>query len=104
MELFEREEVTESNPDGVAWKQREKFMAWVSTAEEGIVWALDEEGEVWILNDGTISVDDYVPNNELGWTLAPEALLVQVDVGYNSHVVGVDDEGKVWWRTGVNEQ
>jgi hypothetical protein len=91
------------NEEGVDWLQRESFMAYVSTAEEGIVWALDEEGEVWILDSGTISIDDTVPNDQLGWTHAPDALLMQVDVGYNSQVAGVDSAGKVYWRTGVTD-
>jgi hypothetical protein len=78
-------------------------MAYVSTAEEGIVWSLDEKGEVWVLKTGSISKDDFVPNDELGWTHAPDALLIQVDVGYNSQVAGVDDEGVVYWRTGITD-
>jgi hypothetical protein len=102
-ELFERTEVSGDKAIGEEWLQRESYMAYVSTAEEGIVWSLDEKGEVWILKSGSISIDDTVPNGELGWTHAPDALLVQVDVGYNSQVAGVDDQGAVYWRTGITD-
>jgi hypothetical protein len=35
-------------------------MIYVSTAEEGVVWALDEEHDVWVLKTGIISIEEPV--------------------------------------------
>jgi len=102
-QMYQRIGVSADNISGDSWDQTERYMAWVSTAEEGIVWSLDDKGDVFVLKTGSISVDPFVPNNELGWTHAPDALLIQVDVGYNSQVAGVDEEGQVYWRTGITD-
>ena len=44
-------------------------MAWLASAEEGIVWAINPEGEAWILKVGTITTREYVDNIPNGWTL-----------------------------------
>jgi hypothetical protein len=55
-------------------------MTYVSTAEEGIVWAIDDDHDVWVLRAGTISVD-VVIDNEPEWRPVPDVKLVYVDVG-----------------------
>jgi hypothetical protein len=51
-------------------------MAFVSTAEQGIVWALDQDGNLWILDTGDISVQEVIDNTDGGWTLVePEKLM-----------------------------
>lgn len=47
-------------------------MAYVATAEQGIVWALDGEGNVWVLNEGTISIEEVIDNAEHDWVLIPD--------------------------------
>ena len=55
-------------------------MTYVSTAEEGIVWAIDDDHDVWVLRAGSISVEDVI-KNEPTWKPIPDAKLVYVDVG-----------------------
>jgi hypothetical protein len=43
-------------------------MSYVATAEQGIAWALDCAGDVWILDTGDISEEDIPTNEEEGWT------------------------------------
>jgi len=76
-------------------------MAFVSTAEQGIVWALDQTGSLWILDTGEISVDDVIHNESLGWTVVEDGLLVQVDVGKNGLLVGRKTDGLTYLRTGI---
>jgi hypothetical protein len=59
-------------------------MTFVSTSEQGIVWAIDDEADIWVLKTGSITVDRPVQNEEHGWTLIEEIELIQVDVGYNA--------------------
>jgi len=51
-EVYMRENYQESSPNGDDWTQMPGSMAFVSTAEEGIVWALDQSGSLWVLNTG----------------------------------------------------
>jgi hypothetical protein len=76
-------------------------MAFVSTAEEGVVWALDQTGSLWILNTGTVSIGTVIKNEELGWTLVEDGLLVQVDVGRNGRLIGRKTDGNTYLRTGI---
>ena len=82
-------------------------MSFTSSAEVGIVWALNPEGEAWILKVGEITTHEYVENIPAGWTLVEGVeggnLLIQVDSGYNSQVVGVSDTGIVYQRTGISK-
>lgn len=50
-------------------------MAYCSTAEEGIVWTIDNDGDVFILDSGSISIWVPVDNSEFDWVLAPDAEL-----------------------------
>jgi len=62
-----RRKFTAANPDGVEWEQIPGSMRWVSTAEEGIVWALDDEDDIWIWEEGKISVEEIVRNEKVGF-------------------------------------
>jgi len=43
-------------------------MIYVSTAEQGIVWAIDDEYDTWVLKAGEITIDDIVDTNDhMGW-------------------------------------
>jgi hypothetical protein len=77
------------------------WMQYVSTAEEGIVWAIDVEYDVWVLETGSISTAEIIRNQELGWTLIEEQKLVQLDTGFNGYVVGLSDNGAAHWRNGI---
>jgi len=75
-------------------------MKLVSTAEEGIVWALDDEDDIWIWEEGKISVEEIVRNEKVGYKLI-SGKLVQVDTGANGRLVGVNAGGSAFMRTGV---
>jgi hypothetical protein len=79
----------------------EGSMAFVTTAEEGIVWGLDQSGALWLYDDGTISTVDVIKNEEHGWTLVEDGKLVQVDVGKNGRLLGRKTDGLTYFRTGI---
>jgi len=67
---------TENDLVGDNWVEVKGWMQYVSTAEEGIVWAIDVEYDVWVLETGTISIAEIIKNQELGWTLVEGQKLV----------------------------
>jgi streptogramin lyase len=76
-------------------------MQYVSTAEEGIVWAIDDDHDVWVLrNDGTISMGTVV-NNAPTWTLVPNSDFTYIDVGRQGQLVAVTDSGCSFWMRGI---
>jgi len=89
---------------GTSWEQIPGRQRFVSSAEEGIVWAIDPEDDVWILKTGDISIQEYTDNIEEGWTLIENYAgntLIQVDSGCNSQLVGVNSQGMAYYRTGI---
>jgi hypothetical protein len=97
---------TDNKPEGLSWEEVPQYMRFVSSAEEGIVWAIDPQDDVWILIAGDISIHEYTNNIEEGWTLIENFAgntLKQVDSGYNSQLVGVSAEGKAYYRTGITK-
>jgi hypothetical protein len=103
-EVYHRTGYAEANPNGDDWEQIPGSMAFVSTAEQGIVWALDVVGGLWILDTGAISEEEVVNNETLGWTLVEDGLLVQVDVGKNGRLVGRKTDGLTYFRTGITTE
>jgi len=101
-EIFRRTGLSDTNHSGDGWEQHQGEMTYVSTAEEGIVWAIDDDHDVWVLKAGTISVVDVV-DNEPTWTPIPNAQLVYVDVGRQGQLVGLRESGCSFWRKGITE-
>jgi len=80
-------------------------MTYIATAEQSVVWAIDVDGEVWRWNGGEITIEAIVNNVDHGWTHVSEKQLIKVDVGYNSQVVGIEEErGEALFRTGVTPE
>jgi hypothetical protein len=90
------------NPMGTAWKKECGEMMYVSTAEQGVVWAIDDDHDVWVLKTGTITIDQTI-NNEPTWSKIPDAKLVYVDVGRQGQLVGLKDTGCSFWRKGITQ-
>jgi len=91
---------------GTSWEQVPGRQRFVSSAEEGIVWAIDPEDDVWILKTGEISIQEYTDNIEEGWTLIENYAgntMIQLDSGYNSQLVAVNAEGKAFYREGITK-
>ncbi len=78
-------------------------MTWVSTAEEGVVWGIDEEHDIWIYRDGDISIEEFTTNDEHGWTHV-EGKLKQLEVSRYGWVVGVNEGGNIYWREGITKE
>jgi hypothetical protein len=89
---------------GSGWEQNQQigWMRYVSTAEEGVVWGIDVEYDVWVLYTGTISTVDIINNQQQGWTLVEPQKLVQIDTGFNGYTVGLADGGQAYWRNDVS--
>jgi hypothetical protein len=100
-EVYFRQNYAESTPNGDDWEQLSGSMAFVSTAEESIVWALDQSGSLWVLDGGDISVVSVIHNEDEGWTKVEDGKLVQVDVGRNGHLIGRFTDGLTYFRTGI---
>ena len=86
-EVYSREGVDHASSPwgtGFGWIQVPGEMTYVATAEEGIVWGIDVDGEVWRYDGGEISIQVVINNVDHGWTLVPEKKLMEVDVGYNA--------------------
>jgi hypothetical protein len=89
---------------GTSWKQVLGTQSFVTTAEDGVTWAIDAEGEVWRWDGGVITMEAIVNNVEDDWVHIAEKQLIKVDVGYNSQVVGIESvQGNALFRTGVTE-
>jgi len=86
---------------GTHWEQVYGEHSMVTTAEEGIVWAIDAHGQTWRWNEGQISLEEIIDNADHEWTWIEHEQLIRVDVGYNSQVVGIKDNGDALFRTGV---
>ncbi len=90
---------------GTSWEEVPGEMRFVSTAEEGITWGIDPEGEVWRWLEGEISIEEIVDNTHHHWIHVPEKQLIKLDVGYNSEVVGIEeDNGDALYREGVTPE
>ena len=87
---------------GVAWEAVAGPQAFVATAEEGITWAIDAEGEVWRWKQGLITIEQVIDNVAHEWEHIAERQLIRVDVGGpTSTVVGIEQGGNALFRTGV---
>jgi len=51
-------------------------MNYIATAEQGIVWGLDGEGNVWVLDIGEISIEVEIRNEDNGWILVDDGRFV----------------------------
>jgi hypothetical protein len=100
-EVYERVTAAE-NIAGTRWVQHTGAMIYVSTAEEGIVWAIDDDHDVWVLRAGTISVD-VVIDNEPEWSPIPGVKLTYVDVGRQGQLVALKSSGCSFWRKGITK-
>jgi hypothetical protein len=56
-----------------------------------------------MLKTGTIDDARIIQNADEGWTLVPNVHLIEVDVGFRSQVVGLDNGGDVFFRTDITE-
>lgn len=55
-EVYQRRGLSDDNAVGDSWVEVKGWMQYVSTAEEGVVWAIDVEHDVWVLETGSISI------------------------------------------------
>jgi hypothetical protein len=105
-EVYQREGVDHAQTPygtGFGWNQIPGDMTYVATAEEGIVWGIDVDGEVWRYDGGDISIQVVINNIDHGWTLVEGAKLLEVDVGYNAQVVGSNNQQQAFFRNGITE-
>jgi hypothetical protein len=88
-------------------------MVMVMTAESGVVWALDDEYDVWVLRTGSITTEIEI-NNYPEWEKPtdPEspdaypdnvldAYLTYVDVGRQGQLVGLKSSGCSFWMRDI---
>jgi hypothetical protein len=81
-------------------------MIYVSTAESGIVWALDVEGDVWIYETGTITEEDVYDPEDDDYKKPPSSdndpiRWKAVEVGRYGLVVALDHNHDLYHRTGT---
>ena len=55
-EVYQRRGLSDDNLVGDSWVLVKGWMQYVSTAEQGVVWAIDVEHDVWVLETGSISI------------------------------------------------
>jgi len=106
-EVFYREALDNNSPPyiGNQWNEVPGLQTYVSTAEDGNTWAIDNEGQVWRWAKGEITVEEIVDNVEHGWTHVPAHQLVMIDVGYNAQVVGIEQgTANALFRTGITPE
>jgi hypothetical protein len=106
-EVYRRTDVdhtVEAYSTGTEWEQVLGLQSFVTTAEDSVTWAIDAEGEVWRWKGGLITIEEIINNVDHEWTHIPQKQLIRLDVGYNSQVVGIEDQGgNVLFRTGVTQ-
>lgn len=105
-EVFKRNGLSLTEFVGTDWESVPGTMRFVSSAEVGVVWAIDPEDDVWILKTGDITTEVIINNIDHDWILVEGEdgnVLIQVDSGYNSQVVGVNSGGEAFWRTGITK-
>jgi hypothetical protein len=59
-EMYMRTGIDEKHPCGQNWQQVSACHTFVSTSEQGIVWAIDDEHDVWMRKYGEITVEKPV--------------------------------------------
>jgi len=59
-EVYRRIGLSQTDLVGSHWEEVKGWMQYVSTAEEGIVWAIDVEYDVWVLETGSISIESII--------------------------------------------
>jgi hypothetical protein len=90
--------------DDQEWTRVTGEMTYVSTAEEGIVWAIDDDHDVWVYKifEG-ISIEKKVDNTPT-WTEILDTKLTYIDVGRQGQLVGLKDSGCSFWRKGITNE
>ena len=68
-EVFKRLGLKKSNEMGDDWKQVNGQMSFVATAEQGLIWSIDGQGDAWTWNLSEISIEEIIDNTKENWTL-----------------------------------
>jgi hypothetical protein len=102
-EIFVRRGADQNALHSAPWEQHQGEMAYVSTAEQGIVWAIDDDHDVWVLRTGSISVEEVI-NNEPDWTPVHDVKFTYIDVGKGGQLVAVTNSGCSFWKRGINSE
>jgi hypothetical protein len=69
-EVYRRVGVDQTNSAydaGNEWTQVLGVQSFVTTAEDAVVWAIDDEGEVWRWGQGAITIEDIINNVDHQW-------------------------------------
>ena len=103
-EIYKRTGIDSTNPTGSNWEKHQGEMTYVSSAEEGIVWAIDDDHDVWVLKAGVISVEEEVDNSPTWNPTDPSIKLVFVDAGKMGGLVGLKDTGCSFMKTGITNE
>jgi hypothetical protein len=77
-------------------------MTYVSTAEEGIVWAIDDDHDVWVLREGEISKEEPIDNTPT-WTPIPDIKFSYIDVGKQGQLVALKNTGCSFYMKGITK-
>jgi hypothetical protein len=102
-EIFRRTGMSIANAGGDDWEQHQGEMTYVSTAEEGIVWAIDDDHDVWVLRAGSISVEEVIDNTPT-WTPIDGVKFTYIDVGRQGQLVAVKSSGCSFWKRGITNE
>jgi hypothetical protein len=109
-EVYRREDLSAGMPQGSQWISEVGTMIYVSTAERGVAWALDVEGDVWIyVKSGSIcdpEVDDdcspYNPEDDDFVKVEPQDRSWKaVEVGRFGLVLAIDSNHDLYHREGT---
>jgi len=103
-EVFRRKGMTETNAIGTNWEQHQgTSMEFVSTAEEGVVWTIDEEHDVWVLKAGEITEEETTTDMDDWKQIGNETeKFIYIDAGFDGHLVALKEDGNVLYRTGIS--
>jgi len=85
----------------IVWEQTPGVFKHVSSAEEGIVWAIDQESDIWIWEEGKISVEEIVRNKDNKWVEVDRIKnkMLKVEVGKDYRAFGIDSVGTIYYRS-----
>ncbi len=81
-------------------------MSLVKTAEQGIVWGIDNDNDAWMLKGGEITVEEIVRNTDSGWTEVKSVKdrMVKIAVGKDYRAFGIDSLGTIHYRSGTSSK
>jgi len=101
-ELYRRAGVSPDNKSGDEWEQLNGQFIYHSVGYGPVVWVIDEQDKVWFKQWGEVDSDADYPSDL--WEEVDDMKMIQLDVGRDGNVWGVNTDGLVYRRMGIEPE